>query len=183
MPHDAHVVRPMAGAQARVVLVKDNIQHRVQAVSNVPVAAYGIGKDHRQQKGRRDVIAAFPGGLAVVLKRVLCRGRSVPSASSLLDWLQRFDDPAAPKAVAGSACIPPVTPALQSVWQVNAELLGFIQQHHPRTMATPDMDATLIETHKRDALPCYKGFKAYQPLNCWWAEQGTMLYLGIPRRQ
>ena len=38
------------------------------------------------------------------------------------------------------------------------------------------MDATLIETHKRDALPCYKGFKAYQPLNCWWAEQGVMLY-------
>jgi hypothetical protein len=38
------------------------------------------------------------------------------------------------------------------------------------------MDATLIETHKRDALHRYKGFKAYQPLNCWWAEQGTMLY-------
>ena len=38
------------------------------------------------------------------------------------------------------------------------------------------MDATLIETHKRDALLCYKRFKAYQPLNCWWAEQGAMLY-------
>ena len=31
--------------------------------------------------------------------------------------------------------------------------------------------------HKRDALFCYKKFKAYQPLNCWWAEQGVMLYL------
>ncbi len=38
------------------------------------------------------------------------------------------------------------------------------------------MDATLIETHKRDALFCYKKFKAYQPLNCWWAEQGAMVY-------
>jgi hypothetical protein len=38
------------------------------------------------------------------------------------------------------------------------------------------MDATLIETHKREALPCYKGFKAYQPLNCWWAEQGVVLH-------
>ena len=37
------------------------------------------------------------------------------------------------------------------------------------------MDATLIETHKRDALHCYKGFKACQPLNCWWSEQGAML--------
>jgi hypothetical protein len=25
-------------------------------------------------------------------------------------------------------------------------------------------------------LHCYKGFKAYQPLNCFWAEQGTILY-------
>jgi hypothetical protein len=51
-----------------------------------------------------------------------------------------------------------------------------MQTHQPATAATLDMDATLIETHKRDALHCYKGFKAYQPLNCWWAEQGAMLY-------
>jgi hypothetical protein len=43
------------------------------------------------------------------------------------------------------------------------------------TSATLDMDATLIETHKRDALHCHKGLKAYQPLNFWWAEQRTML--------
>jgi hypothetical protein len=36
------------------------------------------------------------------------------------------------------------------------------------------MDTMLIKTHKREALPCYKGFKAYQPLNCWWAEQGVV---------
>jgi hypothetical protein len=38
-----------------------------------------------------------------------------------------------------------------------------------RAISPAFSDATLIETHKRDALPCYKGFKAYQPLNCWWA--------------
>ena len=104
------------------------------------------------------------------------RQRAVPSASSVLDWLQRFHDPAAPTAVAGGAFIPAVTQKLQGLWQVNQALLGFVQMHRPLTIATLDMDATLIETHKRDALPCYKGFKAYQPLNCWWAEQGTMLY-------
>jgi hypothetical protein len=104
------------------------------------------------------------------------RERAVPSPSSLSAWLERFHDPAAPKAVAGIAVIPAVTEALQGIWQANRTLLGFIQQHQPTTAATLDMDATLIETHKRDALPCYKGFKAYQPLNCWWAEQGTMLY-------
>ena len=62
------------------------------------------------------------------------------------------------------------------MWDANRALLGFIQSHRPVAAATLDMDATLIETHKREALYCYKKFKAYQPLNCWWAEQGTMLY-------
>lgn len=104
------------------------------------------------------------------------RRRAVPSPTAASEWLERFHDPATPKAVAGTAFIPAVTEALRRLWQVNRALLDFIQKHQPATAATLDMDATLIETHKRDALPCYKGFKAYQPLNCWWAEQGMMLY-------
>jgi hypothetical protein len=104
------------------------------------------------------------------------RERAVPSPSALSGWLERFHDPAVPKAVAGSAFIPAVTEELQGLWRVNQAFLGFMQTHQPSMSATLDMDATLIETHKRDALHCYKGFKAYQPLNCWWAEQGTMLY-------
>ncbi|HZE15588.1 MAG TPA: IS1380 family transposase, partial [Mycobacterium sp.] len=96
--------------------------------------------------------------------------------SSLSAWLEKFHDPAAPKAVAGTAYIPAVTEALRGLWRVNRTLVGFMQAQRPARTATLDMDATLIETHKRDALACYKGFKAYQPLNCWWAEQGVMLY-------
>jgi hypothetical protein len=88
------------------------------------------------------------------------RQRAVPSPSALSAWLERFDDPASPKAVAGTAFIPAVTEALQGLWWANQALLGFIQTHQPATAATLDMDATLIETHKRDALHCYKGFKA-----------------------
>jgi hypothetical protein len=104
------------------------------------------------------------------------RDRTVPSPSSMSAWLERFHDPAAPKAAAGAAFIPAVTEALHGIWRANQALLACIQTHQPTTAATLDMDATLVETHKRDALHCYKGFKAYQPLNCWWAEQGTMLY-------
>jgi hypothetical protein len=92
------------------------------------------------------------------------RERVVPSPSALSGWLERFHDPAAPKAVAGSAFIPAMTDELRGLWRVNQALLGFMQTHQPMASATLDMDATLIETHKRDALPCYKGFKAYQPL-------------------
>src|SRR5580698_441469 len=104
------------------------------------------------------------------------RERTVPSPSAASAWLERFHDPAAPKAAAGTAVIAEVTEHLRGLWQVNQTLLGCIQTHQPATSATLDMDATLIETHKRDALHCYKRFKAYQPWNCWWAEQGTMLY-------
>jgi Transposase DDE domain group 1 len=104
------------------------------------------------------------------------RERTVPSPSGLSGWLERFHDRSAAKAVAGSAFIPTVTDGLRGLWRVNQALLDFMQTHQPVLSATLDMDATLVETRKRDALHCYKGFKAYQPLNCWWAEQGTMLY-------
>jgi hypothetical protein len=38
------------------------------------------------------------------------------------------------------------------------------------------MDATFVETNKKDALHCYKGYKAYQPLNTYWAEQELMVH-------
>jgi hypothetical protein len=84
-------------------------------------------------------------------------------------------DPNSPKASAGTAFIPAVTKELEGLWRVNQALLAFLHNHQPARSATLDMDATLIETHKREALYCYKKFKAYQPLNCWWAEQGAML--------
>lgn len=104
------------------------------------------------------------------------RERATPSPSALLGWLERFHDRGAPKAAAGTAFIPAMTAQLRGLWRVNQALLGFLQKHQGAASATLDMDATLIETHKRDALFCYKHFKAYQPLNCWWAEQSVMLY-------
>jgi hypothetical protein len=38
------------------------------------------------------------------------------------------------------------------------------------------MDATLIETQKKEAFFSYQGYKAYQPLNTYWAEQGLVLH-------
>ena len=105
------------------------------------------------------------------------RRRAVPSPSAMADWLARFHDAAAGQPrPPGSAIIPAMAEPVRALWQVNQALLGFLQTHRRLVVATLDMDATLIETHKREALPCYKGFKAYQPLNCWWAEQGVVLH-------
>ena len=81
------------------------------------------------------------------------RERAVPSPSALSAWLERFHDPAAAKAVAGSAFIPAMTNELLGLWRVNQTLLGFMQTHQPATAATLDMDATLIETPRPPKWP------------------------------
>lgn len=104
------------------------------------------------------------------------RTRTIPSPSSVGEWLARFHDPEEEsERVPGKAFIPDMK-KLQSLWKVNQGLVDFLQDKQCETTATLDMDATLVETHKRSALHCYKGFKAYQPLNTWWAEQQMMLY-------
>ena len=37
-------------------------------------------------------------------------------------------------------------------------------------------DATLIETHKKEALYCYKKHQAYQPLTTYWAEADQIVH-------
>ena len=42
-----------------------------------------------------------------------------------------------------------------------------------------DADATLVETQKKEAFFSYRGYKAYQPFNVWWAEQKVVLHTGF----
>jgi hypothetical protein len=65
---------------------------------------------------------------------------------------------------------------LQSLRRVNRDFVASIQKRRPQTEATLDCDATLVETQKEDALFSYKGYKAYQPFNVWWAEQELVLH-------
>ena len=55
-------------------------------------------------------------------------------------------------------------------------LTRYMQKGNPQKTATLDQDATLVETGKRNALFSYQGFKSYQPLNTWWAEQQVVLH-------
>ena len=44
---------------------------------------------------------------------------------------------------------------------VHKDFIADVQRRSPEKVATLDMDATLVETNKKDALHCYKGYKAY----------------------
>lgn len=104
------------------------------------------------------------------------RRRTVPSPSAVFRYLAGFHDPEEEaRRQAHTAFIPASRAALQGLRQVNAELLACLQRHRPQSVATLDMDATLVETHKREALHSYQGYKAYQPLTTYWAEQGVVV--------
>lgn len=105
------------------------------------------------------------------------RKRTFPSPSSIFRYLEAFHDAEEEKRrKPGEAFISSANEHLRGFGQVNADFLAFMQRHTPQRTATLDMDATLVETNKSDVLFCYKGYRAYQPFNTWWAEQGVVLH-------
>ncbi len=105
------------------------------------------------------------------------RRRSVPSSSAVFRFLNRFhDEEEESRRQAHTAFIPAATAGLLGLGRVNADLAGFVQRQVRHEQATLDMDATLIETHKEQALYCYKKHKAYQPFTIYWAETGLVLH-------
>lgn len=105
--------------------------------------------------------------------------RSFPSPTALRGWLNDFvcDDPTEGWRGSEGAFLPHPSDALKGLRELVAHIAGF-EQLWPadHTTATLDLDATLIPTKNRQAKFCYKGFRAYQPLNVYWAEKGQMLY-------
>jgi len=101
----------------------------------------------------------------------------VVSPSAAFRYLSAFHDSEQEKArIKGKSFIPTGNTAQQGLKAVHRDMLAFIQLRHSEKTATLDMDATLVETTKRDALYSYKGYKAYQPLNVWWTEQQVVSY-------
>jgi len=105
------------------------------------------------------------------------RVRAVPSPSAVFRYLSAFHDASQEGSrVEGKAFIPGANEALSGLSRVNRDLLSFVQRRAPQGEATLDMDATLVETNKEEALYCYKKYKAYQPLNVYWAEAGVVAH-------
>jgi hypothetical protein len=105
--------------------------------------------------------------------------RGVPSPTAAREYLKCFHDEGQEVERATSpvkAFIPKANQHLMGLGRVNGDIVSFVQSRSPQKNATLDVDATLVHTHKDQALHCYKGPKAYQPLNVWWAEQHMVLH-------
>lgn len=117
-------------------------------------------------------------------KKILERWRkdkkeAFPSQSSIFRFLDLFHDQEQEKVRKQSkrkAFIPLPNANLRGLYAVNRDILATLQKHQPQTTATIDLDATLVPTTKETARHCYKGFKAYQPLNAYWFEKDVFLH-------
>ena len=105
------------------------------------------------------------------------RERIFPSPTRLYEWLDEFHDATQEQyRVEGKAFIPAKNEHLRGLEAVNRALVAGVQRHAPAAEATLDIDATLQETHKQQALYCYQGYRAYQPINVYWAQTGLIVH-------
>lgn len=105
------------------------------------------------------------------------RGRTFPSASPVFRYLSAFHDPAEEaRRPGGTAFIPTPNEHLRALGAVNRDFVAFVQSRSAQSQATLDMDATLVGSHKEQALFCYQSYQAYQPFNVFWAEQELVLH-------
>lgn len=116
---------------------------------------------------RRNASKRFRGG----------RSRTFPAATQIYSFLEScHNDVDESKRVNGKAFIPTANDHLKSVRALNTALIARLQERRPEKTATLDCDATLVPTENQSALFCYKGYRAYQPYNVWWAEQQVVVH-------
>jgi hypothetical protein len=110
-------------------------------------------------------------GLAALL------GYDLPAASTARQWLDRFHDPALVQdRPRQGSFIPPESVGLAGLRAVVAHSVrSYVAAGRPGPEVTLDVDAHLVESSKRSALPTYEGFRGYQPLLVEWAETGLVL--------
>ena len=107
--------------------------------------------------------------------------RQLPSADTLRHFLYAFHDEElilaaqAARPAGQVAYIPAENVALQGLARVNTALVHQMAAQGKSTTATLDHDATIQESHKREARPHYKGGRGYQPTAVYWGEQDLVV--------
>lgn len=116
------------------------------------------------------LLAADKGLLALLDKQAL------PSPDAARQFLLSFHDEellAEARTKMGleeKSLVAPESEALLGLGRVVEHLVHRVFLNRPAQVATMEMDATIIESHKREAEPHYKGGRGYQPAVMYWVE-------------
>lgn len=104
-------------------------------------------------------------------------GGPLPSSGTFRQFLYAFHDEALVKTGGpGRARIPPQSELLARLQDVLTAHVASIAERWNATNATLDVDGTIIESHKKEALPHYMGGRGYQPVVAYWAETGLAVW-------
>lgn len=107
-----------------------------------------------------------------------------PKVTAVREFLELFHDEAIvslrPAREIQQSFIFPGTEPINALQEVQAHTVRRIarryeQQGQAQHIATVDQDATIIESHKKAALPHYEGGRGYQPMVAVWAEADLVL--------
>lgn len=111
-------------------------------------------------------------------------GYMPPKVTALREFLELFHDEEIallrPSREVQKSFILPSTRPVAALQQVQAYTVRRIarryeEQGQAQRIATIDQDATIIESHKKAALPHYDGGRGYQPMLAVWAEADLVL--------
>jgi hypothetical protein len=109
-------------------------------------------------------------------------GHELPSPRAALEFLYAFheeekiEEAKQRRLPDEIAYIPEETAPLAGLGRVNRDLVQRCGERCPdQRIATVDLDATIIESRKQQALPTYEGERGYQPMLAVWAETGLVL--------
>lgn len=109
-------------------------------------------------------------------------GHEVPSPEAARKFLYHFHDPEKIEQaqrelpVGEVSYVPEESMALRGLTQVNQEVVRELARRCAgERMATIDMDATVIESWKREAKATYEGGSGYQPMVALWAEMDVVV--------
>lgn len=104
-------------------------------------------------------------------------GYTLPAAATARQWLDRFhEEELLQQRPAQGSFIPAESRWLSGLRAVVGHTLrAYVATQEVGTVVTLDVDAHLVESAKRTALPTYEGFHGYQPLLVQWAETGLIL--------
>ncbi|HEV2118096.1 MAG TPA: IS1380 family transposase [Terriglobales bacterium] len=109
-------------------------------------------------------------------------GHAIPSAEAARKFLYQFHDAAKIEQAQQElgldrvAYIPGESEPLQALAAVNRDVVQELGRRcASEKIATVDLDATIIESWKREAKPTYEGGSGYQPVLALWAEMNAVV--------
>lgn len=109
-------------------------------------------------------------------------GAALPAPETIRQTLYEFHEDrlveeAAERAKnAGLASyVPEESEPLKALSAGNAALIQHAQRRYPAVEATLDIDATIAESHKKEAKPHYQDGRGYQPVLAVWVEQDLIV--------